>query len=87
MKFIVKPCGIIRSLITFPFRVLFIIIGVPNIKIVYRSGHVEYYYFKNIELSWSSTDGHITDATWETVGDKRPVHINIREIESVVELY
>jgi len=83
----IKIFGIIRSLLTWPFRMIFYALGVPNIKVVYHSGHVEYYYFKIIKLDYNRSDGHITEVAWETVGGKRPVHLNMHRIESVVEIY
>jgi len=45
----------IRIAIFFPIRVLLHFLGVPNTRIVYKSGHVEYYYFK--KLKWRIAAG------------------------------
>ena len=77
----------IRSLISYPFRVLAYMIGIPNTRIVYKSGHVEYYCFFKINIKCDTTDGSVTDLEWEVLSIKRPLYINIHEIESVVKLH
>jgi hypothetical protein len=77
----------IRSVISYPFRVLAYIFGLPNTKIVYKSGHVEYYCFFEIDIKWDRNEGNVTEMKWETLSIKRPIHMHIHEIESVVKIY
>jgi len=75
----------IRGIIAFPFRLIGLIIGFPNVKIVFKSGHVEYYFFVNIKIE--SNSGKITGIQWEVSGAKTPTHIGINEIESIHRIW
>lgn len=79
--------GACRAIITWPLRVIAILLGVPNTKVVYKSGHVEYYYLLRSRIEKSTGDGHIVEFEWHTATQKEPFYINLREIESIVQLY
>jgi len=72
----------IGNIISWPFRLIALCLAIPNIKIVYKSGHVERYFFRNIKISKNSND-EIRSLTWETVGFKSPFYLNVKEIESI----
>jgi len=79
---------IIGAIIQIPICVLLQIIGFlfqfSNTKIVYKSGHVEYYFFKSI-----SYEGHGKSKSieWETATLKQPILLNVDEIESIVKIW
>ena len=74
--------GVIRGLISCPFRMLAMTIGIPNFKIVYKSGHVERIFLKRI----SKQGG---DWEWESVTgtSKGIVILGVDDIVSVIQLY
>jgi hypothetical protein len=77
--------AIIRVIIIWPFRCIAIILAIPNAKIVYRSGHVEYYFFRSINAKHNG--GKVTSLEWDSVTLRKPMIINIDEIESIHQLY
>jgi hypothetical protein len=76
---------VLRTMITFPLSFIGLILGVPNVKIVYKSGHVEYYFFENWGVDREGSN--ITSVTWKTAGAKRPFHLGLENIESIVQLW
>ena len=60
-------------------------LGMPNTRIVYKTGHVEDYFF--YEINWTRTGSGITKINWKSTGMKAPKFINPDEIMSIVELY
>lgn len=77
--------SIFRKIINVPFRFIAILIGFPNIKIIYKSGHVEYYFFRHFRVT-TAADGTI-EAKWEAVDVASPLHIGYNEIESIQRIY
>lgn len=51
-----------------------------QIKIVYKSGHVEYVKVKTIKIH--SREGEITEMEWEDM-KPRPLSLGINDIESI----
>ena len=76
-----------RAFITWPLRFIAILIGIPNTKIVYKSGHVEYYYMLRLRYEKSTIDGHITELEWQTSTQKEPFYTSLKDIESIVHIY
>ena len=74
--------GYIRGFITWPFRILAMTIGIPNFKIIYKSGRAEYLFLKSISINKP-------DWSWETVTgtNKRPVLFGVDSIAAVYQLY
>jgi len=83
----IKLIAIVRTACLTPVRLLIICLGVPNTKIVYKSGHTEYYFMLRLRYEKSIEDGRITEIEWQTASPKSPVHINMKAIESIVQLY
>jgi hypothetical protein len=79
--------GSIRTIILFPLRLIAILLGVPNTKIIYKSGHVEYYYMLRLRYDRNKETGHITEIEWHTATQKEPFYIHMQEIESIVHIY
>ena len=83
-----KAVVIIGAIITTPIAVLLQIVGlffkVPNTKIIYKSGHVEYYFFQSLIFSNDSLGKSIS---WEASTLKKPIFINVEEIESIVKIW
>ena len=78
--------GVLRSMSSFPVRFIFGLLGVPNFRIVYKSGHVEYWFFKKIDVDRKGSE--ITALSWEVFPScARPLHMNVEEIESIIELW
>jgi len=82
LKTYIGITGIICSLITWPIRMLFITIGVPNFKIIYKSGHVEKVFLNSINMTngkWS----------WETPpgSQKTIVLFGVDDISAVYQIY
>ena len=78
--------ALLRSILSWPFRVIALMIGVPNVKIVYKSGHVEYYYFQTYSKTVNA-EGHLTGMKWCANEHSCPFHIGINDIESIRTLY
>ena len=74
-----------RIIIGFPSRIIAMFLGIPNYKIVYKSGHIEYYYLSLI--SWKIDDGKLVNVAYETPTNKQKVYLNIDAIESIVQIY
>lgn len=81
----VRATSFIRNLLLYPFKVLALSLGIPNFKIVYKSGHVEYFFFANLNITESDK---ITKMEWlKTDNLGNPFFIGINDIESIVQLY
>ena len=77
---------IIRNIISWPFRMLFVALGVANFKIIYKSGHVEYIFLQEFEGKLDK--GNLCEAKWKSLGDfKTIIHFGINNIEAVYKLY
>ncbi len=77
--FLANSGGVVISILTFFPRLLMIFFHVPNFKIVYKSGHVEYYfleYIRNNGGKWS----------WKAYG-KTPLLMGVDDFESIHQLY
>ena len=78
----------IGAIITTPIAVLLQIVGLffkfPNTKIVYKSGHVEYYFFQSLSFSDGSMGKKFE---WEAITLKKPIFINVTEIESIIKIW
>ena len=75
----------IRSILSWPIRVLFFCLGVPNCRIVYKSGHIEYHFFNTFNMNHNGDE--ITSANWETLDGTKIMHIGLNNIESITWLY
>jgi len=62
-----------------------LLLHISNTKIVYKSGHVERYFFTKI--SYRSGHGGSKEIEWEAPILKRPVMANVDEIESIVKIW
>jgi len=76
---------LLRSMVSWPFRVLFLALGIANFKIVYKSGHVEYLFLKS--FNGSISDGGLSSVKWESLGSKTPICLGINDIAAVYQLY
>jgi len=75
--------GRIRSLVFFPFRILAFILGIPNFKVLYKSGHVEYLFW-----SYFSMTPHPKEMQWHNVtGSKTMIVAGVDDIVAVFQLY
>jgi len=83
-----KAILFIGGLITTPIAVVLQIVGlflrIPNTKIVYKSGHVEYYFFENLEFEGG---GGGKKLEWKSPTLKKPIFANVGEIESIVKIW
>jgi hypothetical protein len=78
--------GLIRTFAYIPIITVLGFLGLPNTRIVYKSGHVEYFLFKNVKMKYGN-DG-LTELNWEVFPHRtKPCFINISEVESVTELW
>ena len=75
----------IRSILSWPVRLLLLTLGVANFKIIYKSGHVEYLFLNNFEGTTSG--GGLASIQWHSLGGKAPVHIGVNKISAVYKLY
>lgn len=75
----------IRIIISYPFRFIALVLGFPNTKIVWKSGHTEYYFFRNIKMT--KTGDTLKNISWEAVTNSTPFYIGMEEIESIHTIY
>jgi hypothetical protein len=84
-EILVRGCGGLRGIMFWPVKILCLIVGVPNYKIVYKSRHVETYFFLNLNIKRNG--GEIKEIEWLVPTQKQPFHVNVNEIETIVRLY
>jgi hypothetical protein len=75
----------IRLFFFYPLRIIALLVGFPNVKIIYKSGHIGYHFFRKLDIKWSGA--LISSLEWDTVNVNRPFHIGINEIESIWRIY
>jgi hypothetical protein len=75
--------GVIRGIIIFPFRMMGYMMGIPNFKLIYKSGHVEKVFLKAI----SRDGGGEWEWTTATGSCKSIVIIGVDEVVAVYMLY
>ena len=77
--------AVVRTIPYWFLGALGLMIGFPNTKITYKSGRAEYFFL--LDVKWTHTNGIIDSLEWKVRDPKRPLYVNITQIESITSVY
>lgn len=76
----------ISNFISFPIRIIKIMLKVPNVRILYRSGNSQKLFLNSIDFVADKATGVIEELKWESLAGQI-VFANVSEIEAIFMIW